>query len=48
MLTSCVDKVGVELRSEKRVRKVSEELLQQPCNAIDIVIEKFRVGEIHL
>jgi hypothetical protein len=45
---SCVDKIGVKLRGEKRVRQVSEELLQQPCNAVDIVIEILGIGKVHL
>ena len=48
ILTCCVDEVGVKLRCEQGIRQISEELLQQSCDAIDIMIEKFWVGEIHL
>jgi hypothetical protein len=43
-----IDEFVVELSSEKGVRKLSEELLQQTGNAIDVMLERFRVSKIDL
>lgn len=47
-LTSCVDKVRVEARREQRVWQVPKELLQQTCDAVDVMVEALGVGEVHL
>ena len=47
-LTSSINKLSIVLRREKRIRKVSEELLQKPRNAVDIVVEALRVREVDL
>jgi hypothetical protein len=43
-----IDEFVVKLSSEKWVGKLSEELLQQTGNAIDVMLECFRVSEIDL
>jgi hypothetical protein len=47
-LTSSVDELGVKLRGEQWLRQVTEELLDQACNTIDIVVEVLRAGEVNL
>lgn len=43
-----IDEFVVKLSSEKWVGKLSEELLQQTGNAIDVMLECFRVSKIDL
>jgi hypothetical protein len=43
-----IDELGVEFPGEQRVGKLAEKLLQQAGNAIDIVLESFRVAKIDL
>lgn len=44
--TSCSNEAIMMLMSEKRIRQVPEELLQQARNAIDIMIEVLGVSEV--
>ena len=49
VVDSCgIDEFVVELSSEKRVGKLSEELFQQTGNAIDVMLECLGVSEIDL
>jgi len=34
------------LKSQKWVRKIAKELLQQPCDAVDIMVEVLGVAEV--
>ena len=47
-LTGSFDKLSVVLRSKERVGQIPKELLHQPGNTIDIVIEVFWVGKVDL
>lgn len=47
-LTSSIDELGVELRSEQRLRQVPEELLDKACHAVDIMVEVLRAGKVDL
>lgn len=38
----------VVLAGKQRIREVPEELLYKTCNAIDVVVEVFRVREVDL
>lgn len=46
--TRCFNKVAIVFPGEQRVRQVSEKLLQQTSNAVDIVEEVLRVSEVEL
>lgn len=46
--TSCSNEAVVMLMSEKRIRQVPEELLQQARNAIDIMIEVLGISEVQI
>lgn len=45
---SGINELVVEVSGEKCVGKLSEKLLQESCNTVDIVLECFRVSKIHL
>lgn len=40
------DEIRVKLSRKQRIGQVSEELLQQPCHTVDIMIEALWVGEV--
>jgi hypothetical protein len=44
----CLDEAGIMLGSQKRVWEVTEELLQQTSDAVDIVEEVLRVTEVKI
>ena len=44
----CIDVLVVELAREKWIWQLAEELLQQPCHTIDVVLECFGIAKVHL
>jgi hypothetical protein len=47
-LTSSFDESRIKLSSEQRIGEVSEELLQKPSYAVNIMEEILRITKIHL
>jgi hypothetical protein len=39
---------AVKIPCEKRIRQLTEELLEQPCDAVHVVLESFRISKVHL
>jgi hypothetical protein len=46
--TCGVDEFAVKVPREKRIRQLTEELLQQPCNAVYIVLESLGISKVDL
>jgi hypothetical protein len=45
--TSGFNEASIMLSGQKRIREISEELLEKPSNTIDIMEEIFGITEIH-
>jgi rRNA processing protein Gar1 len=48
ILTSSLNKTGIVLVREKRIREISEELLQESSNTVHVVHEVFGIAEVDL
>jgi hypothetical protein len=49
IINACsIDELAVKIPCKKRIRQLTEELLQQTCNAVDVVLECFWVAEVDL
>ena len=46
--TCSLNVLAIEFTREERIRKLAEELLQQPCDTVDVVLEGLGIAEINL